>query len=692
MGDGFYLTELSPAALAKSVQELKVDSNTYGRLTVGKILSGKDDAGQHEVPEEHIYDGIMEIPLPSPFTGAPVNAQPMNMNGSLVEKWLFEDRLTMATLRTRQKCSTGRGHSIATGSSKRTANRKLQYIEASGVAEEFSATQMLAMPGIPNTADMVIRQSMRDEEWSGQMRSSSECLPTWPGNKRFSLANHHIQAGEEDDGVSDATSQPASTSTSSPSLPDVTVLPRNIHELKEEFNGYGHLSAEDILYKKNASGECIVPEEHVYGGVFLKVKAVYKISEIAEAINDKKEAVGKRKTTPNSYTKRHTGALVAKAAADAACKGGEVNIYKALVDADVAAGRPREVAEACRKQKWTGSRNGTYGTGSRAATESSATSQSKRKRSTLDEQAVGQSSKRQALSRDDAQDQASVISQAFSHGSFDDQSGHRAEGSEHTMSAQFNTTTALNEAGLYAITTPSLVPQVPIMTDGHGYLPLLPMNAGIAFANDQPFSSDFPEVTIQDSEQAMADLVAFLDANPLHYTLAGFDFLLLFRISSTAASRLAPLLNLCNKPDDEKVICDAKLNIFFQVADGVQSDYEMEDMGRPAKRVAGSPSYAAGQSDVRSCAGYASIPNLAPVKHANMISLFPKLYIFPSTFRTPYEFEFRSASFSFVPESFDQGVHSQGPVHFWPVDQGNTVPRQAAQGHEGRDYAAQNSV
>ncbi|CAK1366386.1 uncharacterized protein RHO25_011138 [Cercospora beticola] len=102
-------------------------------------------------------------------------------------------------------------------------------------------------------------------------------------------------------------------------------------------------------------------------GIFLKVLAEYELSDIAEAINAKKVAVGKRAIKKNSYTKRKSAALTAKAAADPARNGTELNMYEALVALDVAAGKSLEVAQASRKQKSTGNRSRTYGTGKRPA-------------------------------------------------------------------------------------------------------------------------------------------------------------------------------------------------------------------------------------------------------------------------------------------------------------------------------------
>ncbi|KAM3423710.1 hypothetical protein BST61_g1122 [Cercospora zeina] len=339
---------------------------------------------------------------------------------------------------------------------------------------------------------------------------------------KFPFVNQHNgnQADNESEGVSSAdggykiantTSQPASTGTSAPR---VVVLPKTIHGLQEDFNDYNLLSAEQILYGKDSSGDPMVPEEHVYGGVFLEALTVYTICEIAKAVNDEKMAAGKEKITRNSYTKPRSAALIAKATADAARKGGQVNVYKALVDADVAAGRTHEAAEASRSQKWTGSRNGTYGTGTQATAVSSATSQPERKRFTLDEHTVEPPSKRHAASPDDAHDQASVMSQAVSYGTSDEQNQSPA-GSEHIMRAQSSSTTALNGAGLYAMTPPSSVPEVPAMTvNGHGNLSFLPMDAGLTSEDDDPFSSKFEAITEVDSEQAMAEMAAFLDANP----------------------------------------------------------------------------------------------------------------------------------------------------------------------------------
>ncbi|PIA99759.1 hypothetical protein CB0940_03625 [Cercospora beticola] len=186
-------------------------------------------------------------------------------------------------------------------------------------------------------------------------------------------------------GVPPPTSIPATTSASLPSsAPYATVLPKNVHDVTEDFNGYGSLSAEDILYDTDASGNHTVPEDHIYGGIFLKVLAEYDLSEITEAINMKKVAVGKRKIQKNSITKRKSAALAAKAAADAARDGTQLNVYDALVASDVAAGKSLEVAQASRKQKSTENRNGTYGTGKRPVSSSGAWSRPKRKQPTQD--------------------------------------------------------------------------------------------------------------------------------------------------------------------------------------------------------------------------------------------------------------------------------------------------------------------
>lgn len=185
--------------------------------------------------------------------------------------------------------------------------------------------------------------------------------------------------------ASHLTSQTATASTSLPSsAPYATVLPKNVHDVTEDFNGYGSLSAEEILYDTDASGNHTVPEDHIYGGIFLKVLTEYDLSEITEAINTKKIAVGKRKIQKNSITKRKSAALAAKAAADAARDGTQLNVYDALVASDVAAGKSLEVAQASRKQKSTGNRNGTYGTGKRPVSSSGALSRPKRKQSTQD--------------------------------------------------------------------------------------------------------------------------------------------------------------------------------------------------------------------------------------------------------------------------------------------------------------------
>ncbi|WPB00805.1 uncharacterized protein RHO25_005425 [Cercospora beticola] len=267
-------------------------------------------------------------------------------------------------------------------------------MESRSPAGDHSATPPTTLPATLDAVNTQQQQSMG----AGHAQDTTVFVPysnpaAGEGNSNASADHDNDRDGASSEpsatavhnGVPPPTSIPATTSASLPSsAPYATVLPKNVHDVTEDFNGYGSLSAEDILYDTDASGNHTVPEDHIYGGIFLKVLAEYDLSEITEAINMKKVAVGKRKIQKNSITKRKSAALAAKAAADAARDGTQLNVYDALVASDVAAGKSLEVAQASRKQKSTENRNGTYGTGKRPVSSSGAWSRPKRKQPTQD--------------------------------------------------------------------------------------------------------------------------------------------------------------------------------------------------------------------------------------------------------------------------------------------------------------------
>ncbi|PPJ50086.1 hypothetical protein CBER1_05029 [Cercospora berteroae] len=285
-------------------------------------------------------------------------------------------------------------------------------MEAIDLPGDRSATPPITLPATSDAVNTQQQQSMG----AGHAQDMTVFVPQFiltageeNSNESADHDNDRDDASPEPsatavhNGASHLASQPVIASTSLPSsAPYVTVLPKNVHDVTEDFNGYGSLSAEEILYDTDAAGNHTVPEDHIYGGIFLKVLAEYDLSEIAEAINAKKIAVGKRRIKKNSITKRKSAALAAKAAADAARNGTLLNVYDALVASDVAAGKSLGVAQASRKQKSTGNRNGTYGIGKRPVSSSGASSLPKRKQTTQDtpddqeEEDVGRPAKKRA--------------------------------------------------------------------------------------------------------------------------------------------------------------------------------------------------------------------------------------------------------------------------------------------------------